>query len=53
MDGQPEPPATGPALAELAEQFSDIARTMIEAQPGEQLALEQVLRFAAAGVPGS
>ena len=53
MNAQPEQPAVGPALAELADQFSDIARTMIGAQPGEQLALEQVLRFAAAGVPGS
>ena len=43
----------GHALTELANQFGDIARAIIDDQPGSQMPLERVLKFAAHGVPGS
>lgn len=45
--------AASRALADLASQFGDIARAMIDSQPGQQLVIEQVLQFASVAVPGS
>ena len=40
-------------LTELANQFGDIARAMIDDGPDGELLIDQVLKFAAEGVPGS